>query len=111
MQKQRTDGIWIIDAEGKTVFANEPMTEILGTSPSAILGEDSFLYVSPEDLPAAQQLFASKQAGHSAPFHFKLRRKDGTCIWVEVQGTPMHDPSGQFKGIVGTFRVADPPNS
>src|ERR1700730_5090197 len=39
------DGIWIIDAEGKTVFANEPMTEILGTAPAAIIGEDSFHYV------------------------------------------------------------------
>jgi len=111
MQKERTDGIWIIDADGKTVFANEPMAEILGTAPDAIVGEDSFLYVSPEDLPAAQRLFASKQAGNPAPFQFRLRRKDGSYVWVEVQGTPMHDPTGQFTGIVGTFRVSDPPSS
>lgn len=47
MRTNQVDGIWIIDAEGKTVFANEPMTEILGTAPAAIIGEDSFHYVFP----------------------------------------------------------------
>lgn len=109
MRTNQTDGIWIIDAQGKTVFANEPMADILGAAPAAIIGEDSFHYVFPEDLDAAQRLFSSKQAGNSAPFHFKLRRKDGTAIWVDVQGTPMHSPAGEFTGIVGTFRVSKPP--
>lgn len=109
MQTNQADGIWIVDAEGKTVFANEPMTEILGTAPAAIIGEDSFHYVFPEDLDAAQRLFSSKQAGNSAPFRFRMRRKDGSSIWVDVQGTPMHSPAGEFTGIVGTFRVSAPP--
>jgi PAS domain S-box-containing protein len=110
MRPKSPDGIWIINAEGKTVFANEPMTNILGTTLSALLGDDSFRYVFPEDLDAAQRLFSSKQAGNSAPFRFALRRKDGSRIWVNVQGTPMHNEAGQFTGIVGTFRVADGPS-
>lgn len=109
MQIEQPDGIWIIDAEGKTVFANEPMTHILGTAPAAIIGEDSFHYVFPEDLVAAQRLFSSKQVNGSAPFHFKLRRKDGSSIWVDVLGTPMHSPEGKFTGMVGTFRVSSRP--
>ena len=103
------DGIWIIDAEGKTLFANESMAEILGTTIADLAGQDSFLYVFPEDLPAAQRLFSSKQAGSPAPFHFKLRRSDGSSIWVDVQGTPMHNAMGHFLGIVGTFTVSDVP--
>ena len=110
MRTNLPDGIWIIDAEGKTVFANEPMTEILGTAPAAIIGEDSFHFVFPEDLDAAQRLFSSKQAGDSASFHFRLRRKDGSAIWVDVQGTPMHSPAGEFTGIVSTFRVSEAPS-
>jgi PAS domain S-box-containing protein len=102
----QTDGIWIIDAEGKTVFANDFMADILGTTPSELSGQDSFLYVFPEDLPAAQRLFATKQAGSRAPFHFKLRRADGSPIWVDVQGTPLHNAGGRFTGIVGTFTVS-----
>ncbi len=101
------DGIWIIDAYGKTLFANDAMAEILGTTAADLSGKDSFLYVFAEDIPAAQRLFSSKQAGGIAPFHFRLRRSDGSSIWVDVQGTPMHNAGNHFLGIVGTFTVSD----
>ena len=101
------DGIWIIDAEGKTVFANNRMAEILGTSAASMIGEDSFLYVYPEDATAAQRLFDSKKRGDSALFHFKLRRKDGSAIRVDVLGTPLCNAAGVFNGIVGTFTVSN----
>jgi len=100
------DGIWIIDDQGRTVFANDSMARILGTTTADLSGQDSFQYIFPEDLPEAQRLFASKQAGSSAPFHFKLRRADGSSIWVDVQGTPMHNAAGDFLGIVGTFTLS-----
>jgi PAS domain S-box-containing protein len=106
----QTDGIWIIDAEGKTVFANDFMVEILGTTPSELRGQDSFHYVFPEDMDSAQRLFATKQAGSSAPFRFRLRRADGTPIWVDVQGTPLHNAAGRFTGIVGSFTVSGAEN-
>lgn len=105
--RQPEEGIWIIDAEGKTVFVNDSMAQMLGTTTVDLVGKDSFLFVFPEDLPAAQRLFASKQAGSPAPFHFKLRRIDGSPIWVDVQGTPIRNASGRFTGIVGSFTVSD----
>ena len=104
---RQPDGIWIIDDTGKTVFANETMAEILGTTTADLIGSDSFLFVFPADLPEAQRLFSTKQAGSSAPFHFKLQRVDGSAIWVDVQGTPMHNASGRVTGVVGTFTVSD----
>jgi PAS domain S-box-containing protein len=97
------DGIWIIDAEAKTAYANERMAEILGTSPSEMGARPSFTYVFPEDVEAAQRLVDAKIRGDKNPFHFKLRRKDGSAIRVDVQGTPMHNAAGAFRGIVGTF--------
>jgi PAS domain-containing protein len=38
----------------KTTYANERIAEILGTSPSEMAGRDSFAFVFPEDLDAAQ---------------------------------------------------------
>jgi PAS domain S-box-containing protein len=102
------DGIWIIDVDGKTVFANARMAEILATSLTEMIGQDSFDYLYPEDLPAAQRLFESKKRGDTKPFHFKLRRKDGSAVWVDVQGTPLHNAAGAFNGIVGTFTISTP---
>ena len=74
----QSDGIWIIDAEGKTLFANDFMAEIWVPPHRELSSQDSFLYVFPEDLPAAQRLFATKQAGSDAPLPLQVapcRRK------------------------------------
>lgn len=105
MQEPR-DGLWIIDADAKTVYASDHMAEILGTTPSELTGQQSFEYVFPEDRPAAQHLFELKKGGSPKPFRFRLRRKDGTAIWVDVQPTPMRNAAGHFIGIVGTFTIS-----
>src|SRR3954470_16413184 len=83
------DGVWIIDSDARTLYANSAMAEILGVDISELIGGASFDYVFPEDLEAAKKLFETKRAGDVNPFHFRLRRKDGSEIWVDVQGTPM----------------------
>lgn len=100
------DGLWIINAKGTTVYANEDMAEILGTTVAELMGKDSFLYVFPEDLGAARELFAAKESGSRAPFRFRLRRDDGRSIWADVQATPMRNAAGDFLGIVGSFTVS-----
>ena len=100
------DGIWIIGVDAKTTYANERMAEILGTSPSEMVGRESFTYVFPEDRDAAQRLFDAKTRGDTKPFHFKLRRIDGSPVWVDVQGTPLYNAADVFRGIVGTFSVS-----
>jgi PAS domain S-box-containing protein len=101
------DGIWIIDAEARTSYANDRMAEILGTSPAKMMGQPSFTYVFPQDLEAAQRLFDFKSHGDPKPFDFRLRRKDGSPVSVRVQGTPLFNAAGAFKGIVGTFTALD----
>jgi PAS domain S-box-containing protein len=101
------DGIWIVDVNGKTVYANQRMAEILRTTPAEMVGHPSFDYVFPEDVPAAQRLFDAKKRGDINPFHFTLRCKDGSAVPVDVQGTPMYNAAGRFNGIVGTFCVSD----
>ncbi len=102
---QNPGGIWIIDAEGKTVYANQRMADILGVSIAELVGQPSFAYVFPEDVNSARRLFEAKARGDTNPFNFKLRRADGSAISVNVQGTPLHDAAGAFTGIVGTFTV------
>jgi PAS domain S-box-containing protein len=101
------DGLWIIDSSGATVYANEDMATMLGTTVFDLLGKDSFLFVFPEDLHAARELFAAKESGNRAPFRFRLRRLDGRPIWADVQPTPMRNAAGQFIGIVGSFTVSN----
>lgn len=103
------DGIWIIDRDGNTTYANERMADILGTTVSALQGAPSFSFVFPQDIDEAQRRFQMKEAGDSETFQFTLRRQDGLAVRVSVQGTPMRNASGDFQGIVGTFTPAGAP--
>ena len=70
VQRQRhetIEGIWTIDAEGKTLFASESMARLLRTTVDEMIGKPSFDYVFPEDAPAAQRLFESKSRGDMQP--------------------------------------------
>lgn len=102
----RTDGIWIVDADAKTLYANGSMAEILGTTPEELAGTSSFAYLFQEDESTAQKLFEGKKQGENGSFHFRLKRKDGTPAWVNVQGTPMRNANGDFVGVVGTFSAS-----
>jgi PAS domain S-box-containing protein len=99
------EGIWTIDAEGKTAFVNEAMAAMLGTTIAEMVGKPSIDFVFPADSETARRLFDGRSLGNTSPFAFRVRRKDGTPLWVTVQGTPMRDDSGQFRGIIGTFRA------
>jgi hypothetical protein len=62
------DGIWIIDADSKTILANARMAEILGASPDEMLGQPSFSYVFAEDVAAAQRCSKPKARGIQSHF-------------------------------------------
>jgi PAS domain S-box-containing protein len=99
------DGIWTIDADGNTSYVNDAMASMLGMTVAEMIGKSSFDYVFPEDAATARKLFEGKSRGAMSPFEFRIRRKDGSPLWVTVQGTPMRDEAGQFRGIIGTFRA------
>jgi PAS domain S-box-containing protein len=105
---QNTDGIWKINADGRTVYANQRMAQMLGTAVEAMLGELSFGFVFPEDVEGAMCLFDTKKRGDSKPFRFRLRRTDGSSVWVSVSNTPMYSNS-EFQGILASFSEIESP--
>ena len=97
------EGIWIIGPDARTIFANQRMAEVLGTTVDRMVGEHSFLYVFDEEREEAERLFGRKMHGDRAPFEFRLRRADGTPIWARISGVPMTDEHGELKGLLGMF--------
>jgi PAS domain S-box-containing protein len=98
-----TDGIWVVDPQGHTIFNNKRMAEILGADTESLSEQSCFECVFPEDLPEAQRQFAQGMGGKRQPFDFRLRRKDGTAIWVSISCGPVSDASGVVVGLLGLF--------
>ncbi len=96
------DGIWVVDSEGRTLFGNRRMAEILGVDFELMPEQSCFGCVFPEELAEAQRHFARTFAGDRRPFDFRLRRADGSPIWVRICCMPVQDESGR-DGLLGLF--------
>ena len=97
------EGIWVVDPQGLTIFNNRRMAEILGVGYESMRGQSCFDCVFPDELADAQQLFARTLGGDLRPFDFRIRRADGSPIWVSISAMPVYDDAGTTVGMLGLF--------
>ena len=97
------EGIWVVDPQGRTIFSNLRMAEILGTDFESMSEQSCFACVFPDELADAQRHFGRTLAGDRRPFDFRLRRADGSPIWVSISCMAMCDDTGAPVGLLGLF--------
>jgi len=97
------EGIWVVNPEGQTIFSNRRMAELLGVAFETMPEQSCFACVFPEEAEDAQRHFARTLAGDSRPFEFRLRRADGSPIWVSISCRPMYDDAGVPVALLGLF--------
>jgi PAS domain S-box-containing protein len=95
---QASDGIFVADTDGRYTFVNEAGSRMLGYGRDEIVGKTILDLIPPED---ADRLLDSKVQllrGTTHVAEWRLRRKDGTWLPVEVSAKILED--GQWQGIV-----------
>jgi PAS domain S-box-containing protein len=88
-----SEGIWTIDADGRTTYVNPRMAEMLGYTPAAMKGRRFSEFVPPDDVQPAEQNFEQRKRGVSQRAECVLVRKDGTTFIAYYAGTPLSDGS------------------
>ncbi|MFN3650923.1 MAG: PAS domain S-box protein [Armatimonadota bacterium] len=95
------EGIWLLDSDLRTAYANQRLCEMLGYSSREILTRPmtDFLYEEDrEELPRKLERFP---LGVHQQFDFRLRRRDGTALWVLGSMSAIEGESGQRLGTLG----------
>ncbi len=92
------EGVWMLDSEFRTSFVNGQMAEMLGYKPEEVLGKSVFDFYFPEDRIRKQQLLERRRQGVHEQFDERLRRKDGSELWVRMAASPISDGDGKFDG-------------
>jgi PAS domain S-box-containing protein len=91
------EGIWHIDAEGRTVYANQHLAAMLGYRPEELLGRSAFDLVPEEDLARAREAWSQRAQGEASHTEFRFRHKDGHLVWLRAAATPVVE-DGRFVG-------------
>ena len=83
------DAVFVLDQD-RYLYVNQSAAELLGFSdPQELIGEDPFEFVAPEDREMVREMTAGRHRGDERPsrYEFKLVRKDGTIVTVEIQAS------------------------
>jgi len=99
------EGIWIIDAEGKTTFVNQKMADMLVCTPEEMIGESLFAFMDAEGMAIAQVNLDRRSQGISEQHDFKFLRRDGSDLWAMVSTNSLADKQGRYVGALAM--VAD----
>jgi PAS domain S-box-containing protein len=97
------EGIWVIDADGCTTYANQRMCDLLHCTTEDLMHRTFSDFLFPADVPAAIRLFEDRKKGISRQIEFRLRRKDGSEVWTVSTNNSLTDNSGAFIGAVALF--------
>ncbi|NER82940.1 MAG: PAS domain S-box protein, partial [Leptolyngbya sp. SIO1D8] len=95
------EGIWLLDPEEKTLFANQKMAQFL--SLNGIDMQQAILWdcLSPDsDMEGTRAYLASLRQGKKMSRDLKWVRQDSKVLWMFANGTPIFDEMGQYAGTL-----------
>jgi PAS domain S-box-containing protein len=95
------EGIWVIDHDGRTVFVNSKMAEMLGCTVNEMVNTSLHDFVDPEEKPLAHEYMERRQQGTTEQHDIRFRRKDGNIFWASVSTNPIVDDRGVYLGALG----------
>jgi PAS domain S-box-containing protein len=96
------EGIWLLDADGRTLFANRRLAEMLRCSSDVLAAGTIFDYLDAAIRPAAERVLASPSGDGAERGDVKFHRADGTELWAIVSSSAVHDDDG---AVVGTLAM------
>src|SRR5690349_366899 len=96
---QTTLGIWVLDADDRTIWANPQMGEIVGASVEEILGRPVYDFLDPASAEATRVALRRRRTGVAEIREVDLERADGTVVQTLVESMPVID-DGVYAGAV-----------
>ncbi len=94
------EGIWMVDQESKTSFANRRMADMLGYSTDEMNGRSLFDFMDDEGRRLAEEDVERRKQGVSEQHDFKFKRKDGQDLWALLGTCPLMDEEGKYLGAL-----------
>jgi diguanylate cyclase (GGDEF)-like protein/PAS domain S-box-containing protein len=89
------DVICRVGLDGKFLYVSPSSFQVIGWTPEEMTNMAPFVLVHPEDLPSLSAGVAQLLApGGGTPLTvIRLRKKDGTLVWMEISRRVVRDPS------------------
>ena len=102
-------GIWEVDMEGHTIYANPRMCAMLQVdSPAELAGVNFRTFFTPESLKVADREIERRRRGEASSYEVELVGAKGGRRFAIVSGAPMLDAGAKLASLIGTFTDITP---
>ncbi|HVR99034.1 MAG TPA: EAL domain-containing protein [Thermoanaerobaculia bacterium] len=95
------EGVWVVNTEGRTSFANHKASAMLGYTVDEMIGLPLLHFLDEREHAAAQFYLDLRRQGVAGQHDFRFRKKDGTSLWTIVSASPIYDEGGSYAGVLG----------
>lgn len=93
------DGFLQTDKDDRVIFANRKFLELGGYSLKDITNKiASEIFVFPEERDFMSAKISERMKGESDTYQTRLRRKDGTAVWISVSSASVRNQQGKVIG-------------
>ena len=101
-----TDIVYELDPGGVFQYVSPNWEEYFGEAASTPIGKVFEPYVHPDDLAACRDFLARVLGGDPKPgsVDYRVRRSDGTWLWMSSRGTALRDKDGRIVAYLGIGR-------
>jgi diguanylate cyclase (GGDEF)-like protein/PAS domain S-box-containing protein len=96
------EGLAQANNDGVLEFANDRFCEMVGYTREELIGKQGDLLLAyPEDISLMREKIRLRMRHVADQYEVRIRRKDGTIIWLEIGGAPVVDAAGNVVGSIG----------
>jgi PAS domain S-box-containing protein len=93
------------DEDATRVFISPSVKDILGYSPEELIGKSPFDIILEEDAKRMQEeTHRTTLSGRPAATEYRIRKKDGSIVWMESYSHPFFDADGKMIGFQTSAR-------
>lgn len=97
------EGIVLMDADLRIVYANDAMAKMLRGTPKEILGLDKIEFIPVSERQKFHDRVLKRKEGQAGQVQFPIRLLDGETRWMQVSSAPIMDENNRFQGLVAFF--------
>lgn len=94
------EGIWEIDKNSVTTFANPRMAEMLGYSVDEMMGRSLFDFMDENAARIAEEKIERRMKGIKEQHYFEFKKRDGEKIFASLSTAPLFDEAGNYRGAL-----------
>ncbi len=96
-----SEGIWLLDASNHLVFVNPRIAQWLGLSEEAMRGRPVDDFMDADEAARCRAALAAQGTGEGNTIELRLRRVDGSPMWVSLSTRTIVDDAGRASGALG----------